>query len=314
MTNNKFAVSAEQEKLGLADRDSMYRFLFDVKPAQGLWINVHKTLKDSLEHQVNYPVAIKKLLGELLVVGSILKHYLKTDGNFSLAIQSEGTPVRALSVGLLGDTARVVAYLDENAEFAQEAKLEDLINPEANLIMSVYFADRQMQPYQSIIRVNLNSIQDSILDYYRQSVQIPAFFRIASQVDEHGDVNAAGLFMQFIPDESGTLEDFNGLATLAHTLTDGELLKLSASDLLYRLFNQEQVTLAKEKDLSFQCTCSEEKYFKAIASLGRAELEDETSPTLEAVCNCCGKKYTYQVKDILDYIDSKANNDTVTSN
>ncbi|RIY31560.1 hypothetical protein CKF54_06485 [Psittacicella hinzii] len=302
MTNNKFAVSAEQVKLGLADRDSVYRFLFDVKPAQGLWLNVNKTLKDSLEHQNEYPLAIKKLLGELLLVGSVLKHYLKTDGNFSLAIQSENTPVRALSVGLKGDTARVVAYFDEEAQFDTNAKLEDLINPNANLIMSVYFDDRQVKPYQSIIQVNLNSIQDSILDYYRQSVQIPAFLRLASEVDQDGNVNTSGLFMQFIPDESGTLEDFNGLVTLAMTTTDDELLKLSATNLLYRLFNQEEVKVEKEKELSFLCTCSSEKYFKAIASLGREELADHEDPNLEAVCNCCGKKYQFAVQDILDFI------------
>ncbi|RIY38574.1 Hsp33 family molecular chaperone HslO [Psittacicella gerlachiana] len=313
MTNDKFAVSAEQELLGVADRDSIYRFLFDVKPAQGLWLNIHKTLKDSLEHQSEYPVAIKKLLGELLLVGSILKHYLKTDGNFSLAIQSENTPVKALSVSLRDDTARVVAYFDENANLSAEATLEDLINPEANLIMSVYFDDRQVQPYQSIIRVNLNSIQDSILDYYRQSVQIPAFLRIASEVDVNGEVNASGLFMQYIPDESGTLDDFNGLATLAYTLTDNELLKLSAKDLLYRLFNQEEVTLAKEKELKFQCTCSSEKYFKAIASLGKEELESHPDENIEAVCNCCGKKYHYELKDILEFIDSDAENDIVAT-
>ncbi|MFC6277156.1 Hsp33 family molecular chaperone HslO [Psittacicella hinzii] len=300
--SNKFAVSSAQIQAGIKDRDSVHRFLFDVKPAQGLWVNVNKTLKDSLEHQPKYPAAVKRLLGELLLVGSILKHYLKTDGNFSLAIQSANTPVTGLSVSLYGDSARVVAALAEDAQLDANAKLEDLINPEANLIMSVYFDDRQAQPYQSIIRVNLNSIQESILDYYRQSVQIPAFLRLASEVDAQDQVNASALFMQFIPDESGTQADFEDLVTLASTVTERELLDLSANDLLYRLFNQEQVTVAREKDLTFACTCSRDKYLQAIASLGEKELADHQEPEVVATCNCCGKSYAYTLQEIKDCI------------
>lgn len=299
---DKFSVSPELQAKGLADRDTLYRFLFDVKPAQGLWVNVNKTLKDSLEHQPKYPLAIKKLLGELLLVGSILKHYLKTDGTFNLAIQSKDTPVNALSVSLYGDSARVFALLDEKAEVADNAKLEDLINPQANLIMSVYYDNRAVQPYQSIIQINLNSIQESITDYYKYSVQIPAFIRLASEVDANGDVNAAGFFTQYIPDESGTVDDFKDLTTLATTLQDNELLQLAPNDLLYRLFNQEEVTLSKEKDLKFSCTCSYEKYLNAIASLGEQEVAAHPEEEIMATCSVCSKDYHYGKEQILAYI------------
>lgn len=297
---DKFAVSSEQKHAALQDRDSIHRFLFNVKPVQGLWLNVNRALADSLAKQPEYPIVIKKLLAELMLVGCIFRHYMKMDGELSLSIESRGYPVNVLLVNIDRDSVRAVARLDDTKLIADDAQLKDLVDVNANLILSVL--NPNAQPYQSIIRVNLESITQSVLDFYKQSVQIPAFLKISTQEDSSGMVNATALFMVYIPDDSGTLEDFQDIATLAETTQDDEMLNLIAFDLLYRLFNQEDVTTDFVQKLQFACSCSKEKMLNSLSSLGLQEIEEALNELqqdyLEVACNCCGDKYAFTYEDV----------------
>lgn len=315
MTTNKYKVSPEQREAAKADRDTIHRFIFTDKPAQGLWLNVNKALTDSLAKQHHYPVAVRKLLGELMLVGSLFRHYMKA-GELSLSIRSQGYAVNTLLVSVDEHSVRAVARLDENFNISDDAKLEDLVDVDANLILSVF--NQNAQPYQSIIRVNLNSITESVLDFYKQSVQIPVFLRMANEVLEDGSINTSALFMQYIADGSGTVEEFEDLAKLAQTVEDQELLNLSAFDVLYRLFNQENVKEELCQHLEFKCTCSREKMLNGLASLGLAEvesyLEELKQDHLEMKCECCGNAYDFTLEDVKQNLEEHPDSEGVFIN
>lgn len=307
--SNQNNFTLDEIKKGMADRDQVYRFLFDDKPVQGLWLSVEKALHDATLYYDNCPVSVKKLAGELLLVATIFRHYLKQDGEVIFTLNDQNALLRILSVSVTQDSCRCIIYFDESRvdEFNAESKLEDLLNPDA--ILSVRMMGNGI-PYESIIQVNLNSIQDSILDFYRQSVQLPTFLKISSTVDEYNTVRANAFFMQYIASEEDHSAEFYDVVALAQTLTDDELLALGAHDILYRLFNQEQVSFEQVRGLQFKCKCSRDGMLKGIVSLGRDEIVDmfadfaqQGIDFVEATCNTCRKSYQFLEEEVLEELD-----------
>lgn len=318
--SNQFNLSLEEIQRGYEDRDSIHRFLFKDKPVQGLWLSVDKALSESLANHPNLPKAIVRLMGELLLVASIFRHYLKDNGMVSLGIHSPGSKVSLLLVHATNTGVRCIPVYDKEAivNLADDTQLEDVIDANARLILRTQ-GGNNATPYESIIEVNLNSIQDSILDFYKQSVQLPVFLRLRSEINQFDQVHANALFMQFIPDDSGTEADFEDQVQLANTVTDAELLGLSAFDLLYRLFNQEEVIVTKERNLQFECTCSRDKMLGAIASLGEAEvietfkdLAAQGKDEVELVCECCYMSYSFTQDQVMEAIAEHVQDDFVT--
>lgn len=304
---NSFAVSPEQKAAGLADRDSLHRFLFDTKPAQGLWVNVNQAINDSLEHQQDYPDVAKRLLGELMLIAALMRHNLKhPNANVLLGIHSQDTPIRDLRVDVTADSCRAFCRVADDVDFSKfsaDAKLSELVNPEAFMQMTIRGVAKVDQ--NSIVPINLDSIEESIKGFYKQSVQLPVDLKIASEFVD-GKVNASALFMQFIPDDSGSLEEFEDLTVLMDSLTPDELLSLSCNDTLYRLFNQEDLKVQFDRKLKFECYCSPARMLGLLATLPEEDIDEAFKNTLEETgaekvemtCQVCGRKHGFSREDV----------------
>ncbi|MFW1841207.1 Hsp33 family molecular chaperone HslO, partial [Acinetobacter gyllenbergii] len=95
--------------------------------------------------------------------------------------------------------------------------------------------------------------------YYDLSAQIPTRIVLASTAKRSG-----GLLIQLLPrhdEEEQKLVDedlWPRLTMLTETLKPEELTELSANEILYRLYNEEEVRLPEVENLKFGCTCSKE--------------------------------------------------------
>ncbi|KLN46638.1 Hsp33-like chaperonin, partial [Providencia rettgeri] len=76
----------------MSKQDQLHRFLFEQHSVRGEMISVDETYEQILENH-DYPVAVKGLLGELLVATSLLTATLKFDGDITVQIQGDG-PVK----------------------------------------------------------------------------------------------------------------------------------------------------------------------------------------------------------------------------
>ena len=93
---------------------------------------------------------------------------------------------------------------------------------------------------------------------------------------------------------------------LAATTTSDELLKLSANQLLHRLYHADPVRLFDPSEVIFQCSCSRERTLGALATIDRAELEnillEQGKITMD--CEFCNKQYQYSKDDIFALHDA----------
>ena len=83
------------------------------------------------------------------------------------------------------------------------------------------------------------------------------------------------------------------------TLTRDELLTLGDTELLHRLFHQEEVRLLPERPVSFVCRCSKERVASVLKALGTEEIRGLLADrrTIEVDCDFCGLRYTFSADE-----------------
>ena len=65
------------------------RFIFDQMPIRGLHVQAQEVWQHIVARK-NYPVAIRRALGELLAAGALLSSNLKIDGTLIVQVQGRG--------------------------------------------------------------------------------------------------------------------------------------------------------------------------------------------------------------------------------
>ena len=93
------------------------------------------------------------------------------------------------------------------------------------------------------------------------------------------------------------------LTMLTSTVKAEELTTLAASEIIYRLYNQEDVVAPEPTALTFGCTCSREKCETAILQIGQDEMLDicdEQGGQFEMDCGFCGEIYRFDKGNITE--------------
>ena len=91
-------------------------------------------------------------------------------------------------------------------------------------------------------------------------------------------------------------------------------MDISHQELLYRLFNQDEVTVYPEKQIQFQCGCSRERNEKALATIQPAELIEmvqENGGQIDLVCDFCSHKEIFTEQDVMTFLSNTSPSDSV---
>ena len=86
---------------------------------------------------------------------------------------------------------------------------------------------------------------------------------------------------------------------IADTLKPEELLTLPASELVHRLYHEEDIRLFEAQPVSFRCTCSRDNVAQMLRMLGRAEVDSilEERGDIEVHCEFCNERYVFDRVD-----------------
>jgi molecular chaperone Hsp33 len=253
-----------------------------------------------------YPRPVSDLLGELLALAGGLAGGLKFDGRFSLQIRGEG-PVRLMVADITNDgQMRGYASFDGNA-VDEGAGFGELIG-KGLLALTVDQAASGGETYQGIVQLDGRSLQDSMLTYFHQSEQVPTGIRSAVFFDEAADTwRAAAVIVQAMPGEGAISagereDDWRRTMLLLETLSDDELLDpgLGPDTLLFRLFHEDGVRVFDSLDLSFGCSCDDERVGAMLRRFERDEvlaMQDATGK-VTVTCEFCSRVYRFTPDDI----------------
>lgn len=289
---------------------------------------------DAILKRHNYPNPVSKLLGEVIVLASLLGSSLKFDGKFIVQTQTDG-PVSLLVVDFT-TPGNIRAYADFDNKRVEEATNIGAISPEellgkGTLAMTIDQGNHT-QRYQGIVALDGKSLEDVAQAYFKQSEQIPTHVRLAvaetltptsqAQGSQHAWC-AGGLLVQFLPEQAErlTTRDLPGgdapkgtqkgndeerdelwieAKALVETTSDDELTdpEIGPSILLYRLFNEQGVMVFDSTKMVDQCSCSKERLVKVIATMSEEERNETLSDgEAHSTCDFCSARYVITKAD-----------------
>jgi molecular chaperone Hsp33 len=250
----------------------------------------------------DYPPAVGKLLGEAMVLTTLLGSSLKFDGRFILQTQTDG-PVSFLIVDFQAPD-RLRAYARFDATRLEDGLDSGALLGHGHLAMTIDQGP-DMSRYQGLVALEGGSLEDAAHEYFLRSEQIPTRVRLAVGEEWRGGEEgpkhrwrAGGMLLQFLPKapERARQADLHpgdapeGVVThmvaeddawiegqsLIATVEDVELIDpdLSGERLLYRLFHERGVRVFPPLPLRAQCSCSRDAVSSMLESFAAKDRAD----------------------------------------
>lgn len=292
----------------LSDTDRCLAFNIPARHARGRVARLGGVL-DAILSNHNYPPLLAALLAEALALTALLGSTLKdAGGQLTLQAQAKDGAVDLLVCDYLDGALR--GYVRHDAQRIRA------LGPEPDLraffgtgYLAITFDQAVSgERYQGIVPLEGKNLAEAAERYFAQSEQIPSFIRLS--IADMGDAGhvAGGLLLQHLPEGEIGRErlhvrldhpDWEHVRTLAETVTDDELSDptLTLEDLLWRLFNEDEVRVTTPQVLSRGCRCTIEHIRDVISRFPAEEREDmKGNDGLVTVdCAFCARNFHIEV-------------------
>jgi molecular chaperone Hsp33 len=268
-------------------QDTLQKFLFDGHPVRGMFVRLKATVEACFSER-DYAPGTKTLLSEAMCATAILTGSIKFKGRLIFQLQGDGLLRFLVSECDESFHMRALAMLDK----VEDAKFPALVG-KGQLSISID-QDNQTERYQGMTAICETGLQETVEAYFSQSEQLATRLWLFSDGEQ-----AAGLMLQQLPGELET-DFWEHVVTLAETLKAEEILNLDNTDLLHRLYHEEDIQLFEPQLVSFRCGCSLEKMQSVIVSLGESDANAliKERGLVEIKCDFCHKQYEFDAVDV----------------
>ncbi|MEZ2148169.1 MULTISPECIES: Hsp33 family molecular chaperone [Bradyrhizobium] len=300
--------------------DAVLPYEVDALDVRGRLVRLGPALDDILTKH-DYPAPVGKLLGEAIVLTTLLGSALKFEGRFILQAQTDG-PVSFLVVDYMAPD-RLRAYARFDAARLGDARDSGTLLGRGHLAMTIDQGP-DMSRYQGLVALDGGGLEEAAHEYFLRSEQIPTRVRLAvgeewrsSDGGKHR-WRAGGMLMQFLPkaperarqadlhpgnapegtEVHSVAEDdaWVEARSLIETVEDVELIdpELSGERLLFRLFHERGVRVFNPQVLKAQCSCSRD----AVASMLKSFSSDDRAAMVKddkvvVTCEFCSSVYQF---------------------
>ena len=248
-----------------------------------------------------YPANVESIFADTLTITACLGCRMKHDGVFT--IQAKGTgDVNTLFSDITSE-GFLRGYVGLSSDFTSiQSNLNSLMG--SGHISFTLDQGKYTKRYQGIVSLEEPSISKSAELYFNNSEQLETKFLTFNYYDleksNRKKLFSAGLIMlQRMPDKNSFDEEINeefwgNSLNFLSTLGKEEFLStnITSEEILYRLFNELEITVYDKIIIRDQCRCSEEKIELAINNLSKKELEDiaDQNGNVKVVCEFCKKE------------------------
>lgn len=305
--------------------DTILPFQLDAADIRGRVVRLDGVL-DQILSQHRYPRPVENLVAEAALLTALIGQTIKLRWKLSLQIRGDDR-VSMIATDYFapqeqGEPAKIRAYASYDAE-----KI-DPVGPGFEQIGEGFFGVLIDQgpgnvPYQGITPIAGGSLQSCAETYFAQSEQLPTRFALAfDRVDDKW--RAGGVMLQHMPKESPLMagkdapesgliqaadllegddqENWNRTNILLDTVEELELIgpEVGPTDLLVRLFHEEQPRVFDTQAVSFGCTCSADRVKDSLSTYAQEDLSDLVTDAgiITADCQFCGAHYEFDPKSV----------------
>ena len=264
---------------------------------RGSIVRLETTVSEIIKRH-NYPSNIESLLADTLTITACLGSRMKHEGIFT--IQAKGSSEVHTLFSDITNNGSLRGYIGLKDGFSKkDLNLNALMG--SGHISFTLDQGKYSKRYQGIVALEEKSISKSAELYFNNSEQLETRFSNFNYYSIHKKnrekLMSSGLIMlQKMPikDDIETEENekiWENSLNFLSTLQKEEFLSvnLSSQDILFRLFNEVDVTTYDEIIIKDQCRCSQAKVEFAIKNLSKKELIDisDEKGNIKVVCEFC---------------------------
>lgn len=290
-------------------------FLIEKSSVRGHFVRMNSVINTILTGH-KYPMCVSQLLGDLLVLTSMIGSMLKLDeGIVTIQTQSNG-PVSFLSAdytshGNLRGYANIKNRKAAQAIPAKDRKKQDMSKILGTGHIVITIESKGEKPYQAIVPLEGKHLSSCIINYFSQTQQLDSVIEVSVN-KLRKKWHAGGIILERVPhdirDELYVVKDekhnenlfdekWHTASILLESVTDSELIdsKFLPNTILYRLFNEEGVRVFEPVSLNAKCRCSREKIVNILKNLDKKDIEDmKKNGVIEVVCHFCNSKEIFK--------------------
>ncbi|MGI9303466.1 MAG: Hsp33 family molecular chaperone HslO [Gammaproteobacteria bacterium] len=273
----------------MRDNDTIRRFLIENSTVRGQLVHLDASWRAMLQ-RADYPSPVRQVLGEAVAAVSLLAATLKMDGSITLQITGAG-PLKM--VVAQATSRRTVRGMARWQGAAPETSLVELTGAKA-MVITINPGEGK-ERYQSVVELVGARLSDALKLYFLTSEQLPTRMWLAADEQQLG-----GLLLQNLPGEAEDADAWNRSWMKADTLREHELLRLSAREVLHRLYHEEDVRLFEGAPMSFRCDCSTQRVEAMLAQFAHEELREilQEEGEVSVTCEFCAAGYAFDAVDI----------------
>ena len=308
--------------------NSVMPFQFEGLPIRGRICRLGPAL-NKIIRQHDYSIGISKLLAEALTLTVLMADSIKLKHKLSIQIHGKGD-LKLIATDYCispdrSDPPRIRGYAKFNP--SMDYNLDSV----QDMMGEGYFATILDQgygsvPYKGISNLDKKGLVHSAQEFFLNSEQLETRFwvNINEGFDHEGNTffNGIGLMLQRLPNIEEMNTNARGIGPKEETSTNkilsqsnwGKVVSLLNkagqevmsnqagyfSDLLVKVFLDEDLRIFEEKEFDFGCGCSSDKVVQTMSIYSKNELRTMTNKLgkVTADCQFCGAHYEFNPSEL----------------
>ncbi|HPY88644.1 MAG TPA: Hsp33 family molecular chaperone HslO [Spirochaetota bacterium] len=249
------------------------------------------------KHKMN--IISSSIFLRALAGGALLSGSLKNRDDRLILTWSCTGPVKKIVVDV-NYQGEIRGYIEEpNLQFIEGSLVDGSIVAEPYIGFGEFNLSRISAgigiPYHSVTAIETGEIAQDLSIYLNQSLQIESCINIGLSISEKNEIEVCGgALLMALPgasDEEKKIigDKFNEISSLTGLLKDNEE---NTFDILLNKFDLDFVS---EKEIKFNCSCTDEIIRKLINSLNEKEKNEYrlADNKISVVCQYCNKEYLF---------------------
>lgn len=163
------------------------------------------------------------------------------------------------------------------------------------------------EPYIGSSQLVSGEIAEDVALYFVESEQVGAACGLGVLVDTDLSVKCAGGFLvQLLPGAPDHLIDTIEENIAAMGQVTNVLEEHGPEGLVYGVLKNLEPRILSENTVEYRCTCSRERVSRALASMGKENLEElrDSGEVTEVCCHFCGSVYHFSPEDAAALLES----------
>ncbi|KAB7704292.1 Hsp33 family molecular chaperone HslO [Bacillus aerolatus] len=269
-----------------------------------------QTVNEAQRKHYTWPTA-SAALGRTMTAGVMMGAMMKGEEKITIKLEGGG-PVGVILVDAnsKGEVRGYVTNPQTHFDLNEQGKLDVRRAVGTEGMLTVVKDVGLREHFSGQTPIVSGEIGDDFTYYFAASEQLPSSVGVGVLVNPDNSILAAGGFIiQIMPGAEEEVislieEKITNMTPISKLIEKG----MTPEEILFYILGKENVKILETMPVSFECTCSKERFGDALIGLGKEEIQamiDEDGQA-EAQCHFCNEKYVF-TKDELEQMKEEAN-------